>query len=75
MQNLEKPDRLVRTPEAAALLGLSRSTLEKMRCRGDGPAFIKLGSRAVGYDPGVLRDWAKAGTRKSTSDARGEAST
>lgn len=69
---LETPDRLVRTVEAAALLGLSPSTLEKMRCRGDGPPFIKLGSRAVGYDPNVLRDWAKAGTRKSTSDAGGE---
>jgi len=36
------------TPEAAQYLGLAVSTLNKWRCRGGGPEFLKLG-RAVRY--------------------------
>ena len=36
------------TPEAANYLGLQSSTLEAWRCRGGGPAFVKLG-RLVRY--------------------------
>lgn len=35
----------VGTFEAARFLGLSASTLEKMRCEGRGPRYIKLGGR------------------------------
>jgi predicted DNA-binding transcriptional regulator AlpA len=65
----ENTIRLVRTVEAASLLGLAPSTLEKMRCRGDGPPFVRLGPRAVAYDPGDLREWAKALTFHSTSES------
>ena len=43
------PPLVYRTPGAAQYLGLSPSTLEKMRLQGTGPRFTKLGSRAVGY--------------------------
>jgi predicted DNA-binding transcriptional regulator AlpA len=62
---------ILRTPAAARFLGLGESTLEKMRLSGSGPAFVKLGSRAVGYDVEVLRDYLKSRTRRSTSDDGG----
>lgn len=49
--------RILRTPAAATYVGLSASSLEKMRMTGDGPRFIRLGGRAVGYDVADLDDW------------------
>ena len=49
--------RILRTAEAATYVGLSPSTIEKMRLSGDGPAFVRLGGRAVGYDVQDLDDW------------------
>ena len=60
--------RIFRTPEAAAYIGLSASTLEKLRLGGDGPEFVKLGRRAIGYDKGALDDWIDQRRRGSTSD-------
>jgi len=40
--------RLLDVPEAAEYLGLSKSTLDKWRCYGEGPQFIKMG-RAIRY--------------------------
>ncbi len=49
--------RILRTPEAAEYVGLSPSTLEKNRVAGQGPRFIRLGGRAVGYDINDLDAW------------------
>jgi excisionase family DNA binding protein len=49
--------RLLSTAEAAALLGLSRRTLEKWRYERRGPAYRALGSRRVRYDEDDLRAW------------------
>lgn len=38
----------LKTPQAAQYLGLAVSTLNKWRCHGGGPKFLKLG-RAVRY--------------------------
>lgn len=57
----------LRTGEAAHYTGLAKSTLEKLRMRGDGCPFIRIG-RAVLYDPADLDEWLKAHLRKSTSD-------
>ena len=59
--------RLLRTPDAALLLGLSARTLEKHRCYGTGPAYRKLGGRVV-YAVEDLQAWADQGVRRSTSD-------
>ena len=59
--------RYLKTPEAAAHLGLSPKTLEKHRCYGTGPLFRKLGGRIV-YAIEDLDTWAAIGTRRSTSD-------
>jgi predicted DNA-binding transcriptional regulator AlpA len=60
--------RRLRAPEAARYLGLSPSTLAKMRLRGDGPVFLKL-NRAVAYDSRDLDQWLADRRRASTSDS------
>ena len=61
------PTPMMRAPQAAAYLGLSTSTLAKMRLRGDGPIFYKAGPRVVVYDLLDLKDWLKSRRRSSTS--------
>ncbi len=58
--------RILRTPEAASYVGLSASTLEKMRLSGGGPRFIRLGGRAVGYELRDLDAWLD--TRRKASE-------
>jgi hypothetical protein len=45
---------LLTTPEAARRLSIAVGTLQNWRIRGEGPAFIKLGRKAVRYDPATL---------------------
>jgi len=59
--------RYLRTPDAAVHLGLSARTLEKHRCYGTGPQYLKLGGRIV-YAIADLDAWAEIGRRHSTSD-------
>jgi predicted DNA-binding transcriptional regulator AlpA len=59
--------RRVSAPEAAQSLGISASTLSKLRVFGGGPKFHKLGRRVV-YDIRDLDDWFEARQRSSTSD-------
>ncbi len=49
--------RILRTREAAEYCGLAPATLEKLRATGGGPAFIRLGTRAIGYDIRDLDRW------------------
>lgn len=52
--------------EAAEYLGLSASTLAKMRSRGDGPVFRKFGGR-IRYSIQDLDAWAERHAATSTS--------
>lgn len=54
------------TQAAAQRLGLSESTLEKMRVHGRGPLFLKLG-RAVRYRESDLQAWILERLVQSTS--------
>ncbi len=63
----DTPQRLLCTPDAARLVGLSARTLEKHRCFGTGPVYRKLGARVV-YDAEDLLAWAAQGSRRSTHD-------
>ena len=63
----DNPQELLRTSGAAAKTGLSVSTLNKLRCSGGGPAFLKLG-RAVRYKPVDLKDWLHSRRVMSTSE-------
>jgi predicted DNA-binding transcriptional regulator AlpA len=58
----------LRTPQAAEYLGLSTSTMEKMRLRADGPRYAKLG-RLVVYAITDLDAWVDVHKRTSTLDA------
>jgi len=61
----------LRTPEAADYLGLSTSNMEKMRLRGDGPLYAKLG-RLVVYAINDLDAWVNARKRTSTLELSNE---
>ena len=61
----------MRSPEAAAYVGLSASTLAKMRLRGDGPEYSKAGPRIVIYDRVRLDEWLDRSLRRSTSQPGG----
>jgi predicted DNA-binding transcriptional regulator AlpA len=58
----------LRAPEAATYVGLSPSTLAKMRLRGDGPTYSKAGPRVVIYDRSDLEEWLERTKRRSTSE-------
>ena len=58
---------VVNNSDAARHLGLSESTLNKLRLTGGGPIFIKLGRRVL-YDFKDLEDWLGRHRRSSTSD-------
>lgn len=54
------PGSLLNVRQAAARLGLSKSTVDKMRGAGKGPRFIKSTDRAIRYDPKDLDAWIEA---------------
>lgn len=60
--------RRLRTPEAAVYVGLSASTLEKLRLTGLGPPYYKAGRRICVYEARDLDQWLAERRRLSTSD-------
>jgi hypothetical protein len=60
------PRQRMRTPAAAAYLRISSSLLEKLRGRGTGPRYAKLGKIVV-YERSDLDLWADSAKRHSTS--------
>lgn len=66
-------DACMRTPQAADYVALAVSTLTKMRLRGDGPPFVKVGPRAVAYRKADLDAWLAARVRHSTSEGTRDA--
>jgi predicted DNA-binding transcriptional regulator AlpA len=61
------PPLLLNVREAAARLGLSKSTLDKMRCAGKGPRYVKSTDKAVRYDPADLDAWVAARRSKGAA--------
>ncbi|MEZ5669891.1 MAG: helix-turn-helix domain-containing protein [Alphaproteobacteria bacterium] len=64
---MSEPSSCLNVDEAAAFIGLSTSTLAKLRLYGGGPVFCKLGRRVV-YRQSDLEDWLAQRVRRSTSD-------
>jgi hypothetical protein len=60
-------DEMLSTRQAAFYCGLSPRTLEKHRCVGGGPIYVKLG-RLVKYRVVDIEEWIAGGRRRSTSD-------
>ena len=60
--------RLLAPPAAAEYLGVVKGTLAKWRHFGEGPAYIKLGTKIL-YEQDVLDDCLDKHRRISTSEA------
>ena len=60
-------DPLLRSDEAAGILNVKPTTLERWRMTGGGPPYLKLG-KVVRYRRSDLEAFAAASTRKSTSE-------
>ena len=58
----------LRTADAAAYLGVGKSTLERKRIEGTGPKFRVLGARIVSYAVADLDAWAGRQVLTSTSE-------
>jgi len=62
--------RLVKTTQAAEILGVSASQLAKLRVYGGGPEFIKLGASVL-YEIDALEAWLALNRCRSTAEYRG----
>ena len=60
--------RYLGTKEAAAYLGLSWKTLEKLRVTGKGPPYAKAGRRVI-YDRHDLDEWVAERKRGFTGES------
>jgi predicted DNA-binding transcriptional regulator AlpA len=60
--------KVITAKAAAHFVGLSESTLAKLRLNGNGPIYCKLGRRVV-YRPADLERWLESRTARDTSDA------
>jgi len=68
--SVKSDDDLLDPREMAAELHCSKSYLDKLRCYGGGPPFMRLGPRKILYRRGDGRDWAAARRFDSTSQYR-----
>ena len=71
---MQNTSRRLRTPEAAAYLGVSTSFLAKLRVYGSPVPYSKLG-RSVVYDVRDLDAWLEQNRRTSTSELVASAET
>lgn len=53
---------------AAAFLAISTRTLQRMRCAGDGPRYVRAGKRRVIYGLSDLQQWAERFAFQSTAE-------
>lgn len=64
---MNSSNKLIKTPAAAEILGLSPAKLERLRCDGGGPAYVKLG-RMVRYRSADLEEWVEKNLTHAQSD-------
>lgn len=67
---MSSPDELLDNEQTAALLGIKPNTLEIWRCRGRGPAFVKMGDTPqapVRYLRSAVMEWVRRHSFASTS--------
>ena len=64
--SLSQQTRRLSVKEVSNYTGLSCSTLNKLRCSGQGPRFAKIGRRVV-YDIADLDSWLAKHLKTSTS--------
>jgi hypothetical protein len=59
--------KLFRPKEVKEIYDISEGYQAKLRCSGDGPEYIKLGSK-VYYEEAAIERWLSTKRRTSTSD-------
>lgn len=59
---------LLTVEQAAGRIGLSVSTLNKYRMGTEGPLYVRMGRRRIGYRPEDLDRWLADNTHRSTSE-------
>ena len=67
MTNQNKTQEYINTEIAGNFLGLSVSTMKRMRRTGEGPLYYKL-NRSVRYKPSDLREWALKNQKRSVRE-------
>jgi hypothetical protein len=53
------------TRDVSECLKISKATLESWRSRGGGPAFVRVGKRAIRYTPESVRDFVESSNEPS----------
>ena len=61
-------DTLLTQRQAAVVLCLSERSIERLRCTGLGPKFIRCGQRSVRYRQSDLSEWLERRAVRSTSE-------
>jgi hypothetical protein len=61
------PDALLGEQAAARYLGISARFLQKHRCDGDGPPFVRISGRCIRYRRRDLTDWSASLIRTSVA--------
>jgi predicted DNA-binding transcriptional regulator AlpA len=56
-ENIPTRSDILREPDAARYVGMSRSYLRIARMHGRGPAYVRIGVRAIGYRLCDLETW------------------
>jgi predicted DNA-binding transcriptional regulator AlpA len=60
--------RLFTQREAASALSLSTRSMERMRCTGGGPKFVRISRGRIAYREEDLREWIARRVVGSTSE-------
>lgn len=55
-------NKLLKTEEAAQVLGVSKRALENWRAEGLGPPYVVIGKHSVRYDPEDIKAYTKRNT-------------
>jgi predicted DNA-binding transcriptional regulator AlpA len=53
-----EPTKYLNEDAVAELLSVSVRTIQRWRCTGDGPPFVRAGARRVIYNPASVAEWA-----------------
>ncbi len=64
----ENPYQQLSEDETAALVGLSRKTLQKKRQNGTGPRYVRVSSKCVRYRVKDIIDWQERLLVRSTAE-------
>lgn len=66
-------DRLLSPAQVCAYLRCGISTLDRMRIRGEGPPYLKIGKRRVGYRWSSIQTWLDSRECQSTIESKAKA--